>query len=243
MSLSDYRIELAKDALLSGELNLIEPVIIKNQCRFYDYNFFDSYSYIGANTSLRNITLGRYSSLEGEIQGTLGVHPIEGFSSSQAFLSFGFSSWPKIDLKLNFDPFIYSVKIGHDVTIKRGVCFRKNAKIGHGAIIEERSIISKDVPPYAIVAKNGNIVGQRFSDEIIAELIASEWWNYDIPALQQRLMLKGISIPLHNPRDFLKFLKDQDPESLPTLPSKGISIGFNNNVPSLSQFSREDKHW
>lgn len=241
MSLSNTRIELANDALLLGELNLIEPVIIKNQCRFYSYNFFDSYSYIGAHSSLRNITLGRYSSLEGEIQGTLGVHPIDGFSSSQAFLPFGFKSWPKIDLKLNFEAFRYSVKIGHDVTIKRGVCFRKNAKIGHGAIIEEGAMISKDVSPYAIVAKSGTMIGQRFSDEIIADLIASEWWNYDIPVLQRRLRLKGISIPLHNPKDFLQFLKDQDPESLPALPSKGISIVFHNNIPAMSQISREDK--
>lgn len=65
------------------------------------------------------------------------------------------------------------VWIGHDVTIKRGI------KIGTGSVIAAKSVVTRDVPPYSIVAGNpARIKRFRFSPEIIHRLLSSNWWEY-----------------------------------------------------------------
>ena len=65
------------------------------------------------------------------------------------------------------------VWIAHDVFIKRGVT------IGTGAVIGARSIVTKDVPPYAIVAGSPAIIKKyRFDEKTIKRLLASKWWDY-----------------------------------------------------------------
>lgn len=51
-------------------------------------------------------------------------------------------------------------------------------KIGDGAIIAARSVVSKDVDPYTIVGGNPAIpIRKRFSEEIIEELLRVRWWD------------------------------------------------------------------
>ncbi|MPM95542.1 Chloramphenicol acetyltransferase [bioreactor metagenome] len=48
--------------------------------------------------------------------------------------------------------------------------------IGHGAIVGARSVVTHDVPPYAIVAGNpARLIRMRFSDAIIERLLRAEW--------------------------------------------------------------------
>ena len=53
-------------------------------------------------------------------------------------------------------------------------------KIGDGAIIGMGSVVTKDVPPYSIVAGNpARVLRKRFDDETINILIKSSIWNRD----------------------------------------------------------------
>jgi acetyltransferase-like isoleucine patch superfamily enzyme len=53
--------------------------------------------------------------------------------------------------------------------------------IGTGSVIAAGSIVTKDVPPYAIVAGNpARILRYRFPPEVIEELLASRWWEQPI---------------------------------------------------------------
>jgi acetyltransferase-like isoleucine patch superfamily enzyme len=64
------------------------------------------------------------------------------------------------------------VWIGSDVTIFSGVT------IGHGAVIAAKTVVTKDVPPYAIVAGNpGRIKKYRFSQDVIDSLLKYPWWD------------------------------------------------------------------
>lgn len=54
----------------------------------------------------------------------------------------------------------------------RGAVFLSGVTIGHGAVIATRAVVTKDVPPYAIVAGNpARVVRQRFSPDIQARLL------------------------------------------------------------------------
>ncbi len=56
---------------------------------------------------------------------------------------------------------------------------RAGVKLGSGCIIGGRSIVTKDVPPYAVVVGNpGRIVRYRFDDKTIERLLAIRWWRY-----------------------------------------------------------------
>ena len=69
--------------------------------------------------------------------------------------------------------------IGNDVWMGSGVLVRLGVTIGDGAVIAARSIIVKDVPPYAVVAGSPAIVKKyRFDDKMIERLLISKWWRY-----------------------------------------------------------------
>lgn len=70
--------------------------------------------------------------------------------------------------------------IGHDVWLGRGCIIKRGLTIGHGAVVAERSIVTKDVPPYAIVAgAPARIVRYRFDEKTIERLLMLRWWEYN----------------------------------------------------------------
>ncbi len=82
------------------------------------------------------------------------------------------------------------VKIGNDVWIGNDVIILSGVTIGDGAVIGAGSIITKSIKPYNIVAGNPAIViKQRFSDEIISDLLAIQWWNWPINKINENIHL------------------------------------------------------
>jgi acetyltransferase-like isoleucine patch superfamily enzyme len=78
------------------------------------------------------------------------------------------------------------ITIGHDVWIASHVTLKGSVKIGQGAVIASGAVVTKDIPPYAIVGGNpAKIIKMRFPEEIIRLLIESEWWQYDPNTLHQ----------------------------------------------------------
>jgi acetyltransferase-like isoleucine patch superfamily enzyme len=70
------------------------------------------------------------------------------------------------------------IAIGHDVWIGHGVIIVGNVIVGNGAIIAAGSVVTKDIPPYTIVAGvPAKEVRKRFSDSIIQEIEALQWWD------------------------------------------------------------------
>jgi chloramphenicol O-acetyltransferase type B len=51
--------------------------------------------------------------------------------------------------------------------------------VGHGAVIAARSVVTKDVEPYAIVGGNpAQTIRSRFSDKEISMLLEISWWDW-----------------------------------------------------------------
>lgn len=76
-------------------------------------------------------------------------------------------------------PAAHSIEIGNDVWIGNGVIIFDHVKIGDGAVIGARSMISEDVPPYAVVVGRNRLIRYRFPKEIIEKLLIMKWWNWD----------------------------------------------------------------
>lgn len=71
------------------------------------------------------------------------------------------------------------IKIGNDVWFGREAMVMSGVTIGDGAVIAARAVVTKDIPPYAIVAgQPAKILRYRFAPEIIARLQAISWWNW-----------------------------------------------------------------
>lgn len=70
------------------------------------------------------------------------------------------------------------IVVGNDVWIGYEAIILSGVHIGDGAIVGARAVVTKDVPPYAVVGGvPAKIIRKRFSDAVIEELMALQWWN------------------------------------------------------------------
>ncbi|WP_026884959.1 CatB-related O-acetyltransferase [Clostridium beijerinckii] len=71
------------------------------------------------------------------------------------------------------------IVIGNDVWIGYDAIIMSGVKIGDGAIIGTRAIVTNDVPPYTIVGGiPAKVIKKRFRDDIILKLLKIKWWDW-----------------------------------------------------------------
>ncbi len=72
--------------------------------------------------------------------------------------------------------------LGHEALIMPAV------SIGDGAIIASRSVVTKNIPPYAIVAGNpAKVIRTRFDEATIANLLEIRWWDMPIEVINKNI--------------------------------------------------------
>lgn len=159
--------------------------------------------------------IGRYCSFGEGVQIGRQNHPIQWLSTSP-FLYINNKNILNIDaafdknlietplhtkppIQLKTTQIKNDVWIGHGAMINAGIC------IENGAIIAAGSVVTKDVPAYAIVGGNpAKLIRYRFPDEIITQLLEIQWWQYspeqlkDLPLHDVPQLLKNISSLTHD---------------------------------------------
>lgn len=79
-----------------------------------------------------------------------------------------------------------NIKIGHDVWIGTGVQIMSGITIGNGVVIAANSTVTKDIPPYSIVAGTpAKVIKMRFSEEIVEKIEKLQWWNWDLDKIKK----------------------------------------------------------
>lgn len=69
--------------------------------------------------------------------------------------------------------------IGNDVWIGYGSTILSGVTIGDGVVVGACSVVSRDVPPYAIIAGNpAEVVRMRFSKKVVDDLMKIKWWDW-----------------------------------------------------------------
>jgi len=78
--------------------------------------------------------------------------------------------------------------VGHDVWFGYQATIMPGVKIGHGSIVASKAVVTKDVPPYAIVAGNpAKVVSMRFDEKVIERLLAVAWWDWPIERITENI--------------------------------------------------------
>jgi acetyltransferase-like isoleucine patch superfamily enzyme len=145
-------------------------------------------TYLGSNNFFPYTRFGRYCSIGSNSKVIYSTHPTNTYvSTSPVFFSLGKQSGFTFVKEQKFDELMYIDKdkeivldIGNDVWIGDDVTILGGVKIGDGAIIGTKALITKDIPPYAIVGGiPAKVIKYRFNQEQIDFLNELKWWNYD----------------------------------------------------------------
>ncbi|MFI7337343.1 CatB-related O-acetyltransferase [Streptomyces sp. NPDC050085] len=84
--------------------------------------------------------------------------------------------------------------VGHDVWFGNGVTVMPGVTIGHGAIVATGSVVTDDVPPYAIVGGNPTrVIRTRFTPDVVERLLQLAWWDWPLEHITEhaRLIMAG----------------------------------------------------
>ncbi len=142
---------------------------------------------IGESGYIHDCKIGRFCSIASNCHIGLGDHALHMVSTSPLFYSsqsllpenFLAKSIPVDEQTIGDTP--YKVIIGNDVWMGYNVCVKEGVTIGDGAIIGAKSLVTRDIPPYAIaVGTPAKVIRYRFTPEQIERLLEIKWWDKDI---------------------------------------------------------------
>lgn len=200
-------VQILKNKCKTNGLIIPLSVTVTGQTTFGGHNSFGrccyvdgaigAFTYAGANCELKSVQIGKFCSIASNVKVLRMTHPVSTFvSSSPAFFSVQGQCGGKSFVSQNtFEEQVFvdgsdrfSCVIGNDVWIGENSIILGGVKIGNGAVIGAGAVVTKDVPPYAIVGGvPARIIKYRFSDEDIEFLQSVKWWDWDERTIQNHV--------------------------------------------------------
>lgn len=182
-------------AFYSGPYEVIPTTKLASICNMGAF----SYSHSALHPRM---TVGRFCSIARGLEILDFSHPIDRLSSSVGFFvpegTLNPTPLPKAigqTFRTNgpvpgelFDPLRAShyPVLGNDVWIGQNVTLAMGITVGTGSIIAANSLVTRDVPPYSIVAGlPARVIRKRFPDELATNLLESRWWEFDYTQLRE----------------------------------------------------------
>ncbi len=180
-----------------AELLLEGGVVLRNGALGFSRLEVGAMTYIRGECGLWNISrIGRFCSIgNGVLMGhDRAGHPLDWVSTHP---------FSHVDERFPYHTAIEPTTIGHDVWIGRDAMVLEGVTVGTGAVIAARSVVTKDVPAYAIVAgMPAKIIRYRHPPQLIEGLLDSEWWRWPVEQLRK--------LSLDRPEAFLDEVKGAD---------------------------------
>jgi phosphonate metabolism protein (transferase hexapeptide repeat family) len=149
---------------------------------------FGDYSYVVNDSDIIYTTLGKFCSIAAQTRINPGNHPLDRVAMNHfTYRSSAYGLGPD-------DPAFFDWRrsfrcvIGHDVWIGHGATIMPGVSIGTGAAVGAGAVVTKDVPPFAIVVGvPARRVRDRFAPEIVAALERIAWWDWPHARLGQAM--------------------------------------------------------
>lgn len=143
--------------------------------------------------------IGKFCSVAGGVTIALGNHDIRNVSS------YPFATlreyWPSVVNGATDHSTAGDVKIGNDVWISANAFVGSGVTIGDGAVVGAHSVVTKNVPPYTIVAGNpARALRPRFEPDLVERLLQIGWWDWPIDVIDRHLPM----IVSHDIRAFVE---------------------------------------
>lgn len=156
------------------------PEHFEEKCVLYHYDFIGD-----------RLRIGRFTAIATGAQFIMnGANHALGGISTYPFAIFP-GAWRDA-----YDPAHYAsgykgdTTVGNDVWIGREATVLPGVTIGDGAVVAAKSVVSRDVPPYAIVAGNpARVVRRRFDEATVARLMAVAWWDWPVEKVTRNIAL------------------------------------------------------
>lgn len=140
-----------------------------------------------ANSGQRFIC-GRYCSFSLDVHVFLGGNHRHDWVTTYPFPNF--EAWPEVGSVTDHHGGRGDVVVGNDVWVGERASIGSGVTIGSGVVIATRATVTKDVPPYAIVAGvPARIIRYRFDPETIAALMEISWWDWPDDRVRMNLPL------------------------------------------------------
>jgi acetyltransferase-like isoleucine patch superfamily enzyme len=157
----------------------------------------DRHSFCGYDCVILNAEIGSFCSIADNVYIGGSAHPMEFVSTSPVFLSHRDSVKAKFARHAYFN--LPRTTVGNDVWVGYGALVRAGVHIGNGAVVGMGAVVTRDVPPYCVVAGNpAKKIRDRFPEHIAQGLLKSAWWTYGDEELRRAALL------FNDPEAFLK---------------------------------------
>lgn len=155
-----------------------DPVDVNN----FHNNVLNHFDFIGDK-----LIIGKFCQIATNVKFMMnGAHHDLAGLSAFPFITFN-SYWPEVPYRES--KAVHDTVIGNDVWFGYDALIMPGITIGDGAVIGTRSIVTKDVAPYTIVAGNpARVIRKRFDDETIDFLLKLQWWNWNIDKIRQNVI-------------------------------------------------------
>jgi virginiamycin A acetyltransferase len=148
--------------------------------------FLGDYSYIsGPRTYVESAKIGKFCSIARQTVIGVGNHDHSLVTTHPFIISPEFGGLVDRSIMAQQKP---APVIGNDVWIGINSIIMRGVTIGDGAVIAANSVVTRDVPPYAIFGGvPAKLIRYRFSDEIIRALLQIRWWDWPSSKIKQNV--------------------------------------------------------
>lgn len=144
------------------------------------HSHFEDYSYCDRFADIANTSIGKFSNIAAFVRIGATDHPMDKASLHH----FHYRSDDYFDDAEKDEAWFAHRRsrrtiIGHDTWLGHGAQVRPGVRIGHGAVVAGGAIVTKDVPPYMIVAGLPAVsMRPRFAVNIADRMMALAWWDW-----------------------------------------------------------------
>jgi len=143
--------------------------------------------FVYAINSENRLKIGRFCSIGHDVTIVLVNHRSD-FVTTYPFATYR-HVWPEAPMLQDYVG-RGDVVIGNDVWIGHGVFIGSGVTVGDGAIVGGHAVVTKDVPPYAVVVGNpSKVIRYRFDAATIESLLEIKWWDWSDTRLEKGLPL------------------------------------------------------